>query len=313
MREADPVAVPLEQLGVDRSFESRVCVGNDRAEALDRRIGAAATRRAAARARRRVSDATRDRSASCAPPAPAERARELERVERIAAARLVDAQKLGPRQRDVQLRANDAVDRRLVRAARRGGARREALRLELEPTAGPARDEDADGLAAQAAQRELEHGGGRRVEPLRVVDRRRAPAPTPRARAARRGPRGRSRAGRADGRANPRAGARPRARAASAREAPASVSGRTSSSRSPSAAYDSCTSPPAGRLTRTRYERACAASTAGVPKRRLADPRLALEHERARPVGDARDESRSASTRDRRFSTRTACITLCNG
>ena len=33
MREPNPVAVPLEQLGVDGRFEPRVGVGNDRADA----------------------------------------------------------------------------------------------------------------------------------------------------------------------------------------------------------------------------------------------------------------------------------------
>ena len=174
VHEPDPVAVPLEQLRVDRSFESRVRVGN----AARRRstVGSDSSDTTSSSARTSsVSDATRDRSASCAPPAPAERARELERVERIAAARLVDAEKLGPRQRDVELRANDAVDRRL--AQRPDGqaldGERTALNViaELEAACSPARDENADGLAAKAAERELEHGGGRRVEPLRVVDR----------------------------------------------------------------------------------------------------------------------------------------------
>ena len=165
---------------------------NDRPNAFDRRIRAAATRRATAPVRPR---SARDRATPASPPARtaarAERARELERIKRIAAARLVDAKKLGPRQRDVELRR----ERRGGSPPRPSGPRRRRSTGERTDSSvmtvlrrpGLTRDEHAEGLAAQAAKRELEHGSGRRVQPLSVVDRDEHGAPT--ARAKRKAPR----------------------------------------------------------------------------------------------------------------------------
>jgi hypothetical protein len=84
----------------------------------------------------------------------------------------VHAKQEGPRQRDTELQADDAVDRRSVQRTEAQALDRErALEVEnvLRPT-GSERGEHTEGLAAQPAKRELEHCGTRTVQPLNVVD-----------------------------------------------------------------------------------------------------------------------------------------------
>ena len=95
-----------------------------------------------------------------------ERAGELEGVERVAAARFVDAREQGPRQRDPEAVAHEpvqggGVERPQADAGVLGGERR--------GLAGAYRGQDHYGLCVESAQREGQRVRGLVVEPVRVV------------------------------------------------------------------------------------------------------------------------------------------------
>ena len=99
---------------------------------------------------------------------------ELERVERIASGRLVDPQQRRAREDAIELVPEEHLDRTDAERAEPEtlhltSAKDVLERNRLGARAGPAREQDADSRL-QAAQGERQTGRGRRVEPLEVVD-----------------------------------------------------------------------------------------------------------------------------------------------
>ena len=105
-----------------------------------------------------------------------ELAAELEREERVAAARLPDPSELGSGELEAKPGLEQPVQRadaeRAERQPRQPAFRERELELErhLDALRLAHRREHADPLAPQAPQRDLKRGGGRAVEPLQVVD-----------------------------------------------------------------------------------------------------------------------------------------------
>ena len=151
-------------------------------------------------------------------------------------------------------------------------------------SSGP-RPSEADPLRLEAAKHEREHAGGRRVEPLEVVDRDEDAAPPRPARA--RAPCAASdSASRSTPGPDRRGGGHPRAHAVAGAEAPGGPVEH--------GAEESARPEKAERRLRLRGLRAQDDATARVgagdrvaPERRLAGPRVALEHERRRPLARA--------------------------
>ena len=99
-----------------------------------------------------------------------EQARDLEREERVAARCVCEAHERRARKRDAEPLADDPLEcgdreRPEFEAAHAGTDEVRAARIRT------ARRDQTDGPVVETPQRELEHRGRRRVEPLRVVDR----------------------------------------------------------------------------------------------------------------------------------------------
>ena len=191
MREPDPVALELDHACLDSSLEvSLRAIGRANREHHHRHRRTSQRSCKPERRRRRPrkqSESSADELAqirrnrkrlsrhqlrSC----PLERARELEREERVALGQLMNGEKCGAREIHVEMHANELVEPR-------DGQRAESEMLDSiasERTGQLARlglvggdpdgRQDADRLGLQPPARELEHTSRRWVEPLNVVD-----------------------------------------------------------------------------------------------------------------------------------------------
>ena len=106
-----------------------------------------------------------------------ELAPQLQREERVARRRLLNTDELRPRQIEADPLSQQVVERpqaqRADRESREPIRRKRAIELHRDGRVGrrPHRREQADTLVTQAAERDLQHTGRRRVEPLEVVER----------------------------------------------------------------------------------------------------------------------------------------------
>ena len=196
-----------------------------------------------------------------------ERARELERVERIPARPLVKLQQRVPAKRDAEALAEQTVRRPHAQRAERQPPQTLLRKRTLEPernrlrAVAAARDENRGRRSRQPAKRKPEHGRRRRIEPLRIVDRHEQAARFVPPRAAGT-PRTRSPARPAQTPRRPRATTPPQAPGAAATASDANPSGNTGLSRSASAANEKAVSAPAGRHEKTAKPRSRASDTA---------------------------------------------------